>query len=531
MVEQAGIRIEMNGGSLAANRYRLWDTIIITGIPAFVILLAYQTKSFWGDEILSISYAVQPGFGTFKILAGDYHPPLYFFLLKFWIAIFGTGETGLRAFQGVQGAFFLWVSLKLFRKFIPERRYHPLWLFLVVSSEFWLFMPMLRYYTLAASLVMGSTYLLWKWKEDPTNENGYFLVLSYIALLYTDYPSSVVIALHFLYILFTQRKLFLKLLISIAISVAAFMPWVMVTVDQIRKVRDLGQVADLNTSPFAVLLKCGYSFYAFLIGETIYPFESVAVVCLIIITVIGIIAFFKFKLYRDKLFLYSFGLALVGIIFTSVITTYISTHTSFIYTPSRTFFGLGFLFLALGILYSRIQNAAMRYFLLGSLIIVVGYGDYNWAMNRHFLMPVYATPWKEVLGDLRDRDGLIFADEGLCYSYYQNHLQGTYPELQQFSSVNELSEKVLENLTEHPEGVAVYVLLQGRESTESQISPSVITYLQENGTLEYARKYLPIDDTYQRIKSKILHRESYDAKITLYKYILKDFRKNRYPLG
>ena len=97
--------------------------------------------------------------------------------------------------------------------------------------------------------------------------------------------------------------------------------------------------------------------------------------------------------------------------------------------------------------------------------------------------------------------------------------------------MNELSEKVLDNLTEHPEGVAVYVLLQGRESTESQISPSVITYLQENGTLEYARKYLPIDDTYQRIKSKILHRESYDAKITLYKYILKDFRKNRYPLG
>jgi hypothetical protein len=521
----------MMNGSLAGNRNRLWDAFLIAGIPAFVILLAYQTKSFWGDEILSISCAMQPGFGTFKILAGDYHPPLYFFLLKFWIAIFGTGEAGLRAFQGAQGAFFLWISLQLFRKFIPERRYHPLWLLLVVSSELWLFMPMLRYYTLAASLVMGSTYLLWNWKENPTNENGVFLALSYIALLYTDYPSSMVIAFHLFYILFTQRRLVVRLLVPLAAAIAAFVPWVMVTLDQIHKLRALGQVADLNTSPFAVLLKCGYSLYAFLIGETIYPFEAVAVAGLILISVVGITAFFKARLFRDRLFLFSFGLAITGIIFTSVITTYISTHTSFIYTPSRTFFGLGFLFLAFGIIYDRMQNATMRYLLLGSLVVVAGYGDYNWAMNRHFLMPVYATPWKEVLGEMRDQDGLIFADEGLCYSYYQNHLQGTYPELQQFTSVSDLSEKVLEKLTEHPEGIAVYVLLQGRESTESQISPAVMAYLQGNATLEYAKKYLPIDETYRKIKSKILHRESYDAKVTLYKYILKDFSKNRYPLG
>jgi hypothetical protein len=358
-----------------------------------------------------------------------------------------------------------------------------------------------------------------------------FLALSYIALLYTDYPSSVVIAFHLFYILFTQRRSVVRLLISIAAAVVVFVPWVMVTVDQIHKIRALGQVADLNTSPFAILLKCGYSFYAFLIGETIYPFETVAAACLILISIVGITAFFKIRLFRDKLFLYAFGLALIGIIFTSVITTYISTHTSFIYTPSRTFFGLGFLFLAFGIIYDRMRNLTMRYLLLGSLVVVAGYGDYNWAMNRHFLMPVYATPWKEVLGDMRDRDGLIFADEGLCYSYYQNHLQGTYPELQQFTSVNDLSEKVLEKLTEHPEGVAVYVLLQGRESTESQISPSVMAYLQGNATLEYSKKYLPIDETYRKIKSKILHRESYDAKVTLYKYILKDFRKNRYPMG
>ena len=87
MVEQAGLRVEMTSGSLAGNRERLWDALLIAGIPAFVIFLAYQTKSFWGDEILSISYAAQPGFGTFRVLAGDYHPPLYFFLLKllrFW---------------------------------------------------------------------------------------------------------------------------------------------------------------------------------------------------------------------------------------------------------------------------------------------------------------------------------------------------------------------------------------------------------------------------------------------------------------
>ena len=531
MAEPVGLRLVTKGRGAEFDRFLILDAFLFVAVPAIVTLISYYTKSFWGDEILSISFAVRPGWETFAALAGDYHPPLYFLLLKLWVAFFGTGEFGLRCFQTVQGILLLWVSLKLFRKIFPDRRYHPFWLLLIVSSELWLFMPMLRYYTLAASLAMISTNLLWNWKKEPSFDNTLFLILSYIALLYTDYPTSVVIAFHFGYILFTKRSLAPLLFMSDVIAVVAFLPWMVITIGQIGGLRALGHAADLNASPFAMLVKCGYSAYAFLLGETVYPFESIAVIFAALLVGIVLVGAWRNSIFKGGQLWFHGGLAISGILFTSVITTYISTHTSFIYTPSRTFFGLGFLYAALGVFHDSLKTSRLKYLLIGIFAVVIGYGDYNLAMNRHFLMPVYATPWKEVLRDLRDEDGMIFADEGLCYDYYQNHLGGAYPVLQRFSSARDLSDKVTERLAEHPEGVSVYVIIQGRESTESEISLDLITYLQGNGSLEYEKKYLLLDESYRTIKSRILHRESYVAKVTLYKYVLKDFRKNRYPMG
>jgi mannosyltransferase len=172
------------------SRLTVIDLLIALTIPFLVAMLSFSTKSFWGDEIHSINFSSGNLVELFQSLASDYHPPLYFLLLKAWITIWGTAEVGLRIFQGIQGSLLILVSLLLFRKMLPQTRYPVFWILFITSSELWLFMPMLRYYTLAASFVVLSTLLFFRWMETRNRNTGVLLGISYVLVLYTDYPIS-----------------------------------------------------------------------------------------------------------------------------------------------------------------------------------------------------------------------------------------------------------------------------------------------------------------------------------------------------
>src|ERR1041385_607893 len=92
------------------------DLLIVAAGGGAVARLAGMSKSFWGDEILSLRFAAGSAASTVAQTAADYHPPLYFLLLKGWVTLFGSDEMKLRLFQGAQGAIFLYLSLLLFRR-------------------------------------------------------------------------------------------------------------------------------------------------------------------------------------------------------------------------------------------------------------------------------------------------------------------------------------------------------------------------------------------------------------------------------
>lgn len=490
------------------------DILFIILIPAFIVFLAYTTKSFWGDEILSLQFASKDFDSFIHSLSEDYHPPLYFVLLKIWIAVLGQSEILLRMFQGMQGMLFIFLSLALFRKFFPDKSYHPLWIVLVTSSEIWLFIPMLRYYIFAACLVMFSSLIFFKWLQHPTRKNSLLLLLSYIFLLYTDYPSSIIILLHGLFILLTQKHLFRKLGIIYTTAMLLFLPWISITINQIGSLLKAEQIADLNNSPKVILLKLTFSSYAFVFGEMIFPFEIFTVV-IIILLALTFFSNIKLKgIWSSFYSQYALSVFIVGIVFTSIITTFISKHTSFIYTPSRSLFALPFLFLWLGGFYSSIKNNFSKIVFITALLLANIYGIYNWAANRHFMMPVYASPWKDIMKTLEGEEGLILVDESFCYEYYVEELKNDFPKLIKASSVDELRTELAQNPR------YIFLILTGRESTKSEIKNDIIGYITKIGILIYERKYLQLEESYRKIKSKIFGRDTYDAKFVLYKYKL-----------
>ncbi|PIW73452.1 hypothetical protein CO005_01355, partial [Candidatus Roizmanbacteria bacterium CG_4_8_14_3_um_filter_34_9] len=58
--------------------------------------LFFLTQPFWRDEAFSYFMAKKNIFEMLLLTAKDFNPPLYYFILHFWMNIFGSSEIALR---------------------------------------------------------------------------------------------------------------------------------------------------------------------------------------------------------------------------------------------------------------------------------------------------------------------------------------------------------------------------------------------------------------------------------------------------
>jgi mannosyltransferase len=74
--------------------------LVLTALLRFYRL---SGQSLWADEGNSVALARRGFVEIARRTAFDIHPPLYYWLLKIWIAIFGDSEIGLRSLSAVLG--------------------------------------------------------------------------------------------------------------------------------------------------------------------------------------------------------------------------------------------------------------------------------------------------------------------------------------------------------------------------------------------------------------------------------------------
>ena len=78
--------------------------VVVLAVGALVvgIVLRFVTRSpLWLDEALSVNIAKLPIGQIPEALRHDGHPPLYYFLLHAWMALFGSSDFAVRALSGV----------------------------------------------------------------------------------------------------------------------------------------------------------------------------------------------------------------------------------------------------------------------------------------------------------------------------------------------------------------------------------------------------------------------------------------------
>jgi len=88
--------------------------IVFILLSGFVLRLIAINQSLWIDEATSALVTRMSLVDLFgKFLPGDFHPPFYYLLLKFWSNLFGSSEVALRSLSILFGLATIYLVYKL----------------------------------------------------------------------------------------------------------------------------------------------------------------------------------------------------------------------------------------------------------------------------------------------------------------------------------------------------------------------------------------------------------------------------------
>jgi uncharacterized membrane protein len=195
-----------------------------------VRLWRLSASCLWFDEIFSVHAARHGWTELLQFVAADIiHPPLFYLLLKIWIAIGGESLVWLRLLPALLGIaavvpfFFLCRELELSRN---ERNLALL--LLAVNGYLIKYAQELRMYSLLMFLSLCSLWLFIKFlrAEEASRKQLVWLFLLNLLLVYSHYAGWLVVILEGLTLLIWHRRRVTPFLAAIIITILAYAPWV-----------------------------------------------------------------------------------------------------------------------------------------------------------------------------------------------------------------------------------------------------------------------------------------------------------------
>ena len=197
---------------------------------AFILRLISAGQSFWLDEGASLVLARLPLANLFAALAADFHPPLFYLLLHFWLPLSGTSEWLIRLPNIIFGAASVAVLYLLLKTVLSEEKNK-----LALAAAFLLainplhiyYSAELRMYSLSTLLALLSWLYLAKAVREKSKQHHHwhFFVLVSLANFYTFYGAFFNLAAQWVYVLWQNRKHFKTFILCNLLLALLFLPW------------------------------------------------------------------------------------------------------------------------------------------------------------------------------------------------------------------------------------------------------------------------------------------------------------------
>jgi len=101
--------------------YVLWAFLTVLGLALALRFYRLDAQSLWADEGTSVALAPRSLIQIARDASHDIHPPLYYFLLHYWVRLFGTTEVAVRSLSAILGTALVAATYALGRRLFNSR--------------------------------------------------------------------------------------------------------------------------------------------------------------------------------------------------------------------------------------------------------------------------------------------------------------------------------------------------------------------------------------------------------------------------
>jgi mannosyltransferase len=212
-----------------------WPVVMTASLIAAGISLAIGLRqSVWFDEAYSIALAEHSWSNIVRLTAQDVHPPLYYWLLKAWMMLFGSGELALRSMSALLLGLSVGLTALLLRRLFGAKNALVALPFLVLAPFLLRYGFEIRMYTLASLIGIAATYVLLAACEMTDARRRHWLFAGYAGLVaagvYTMYFMALVWLAHLAWLSWLvlrerQHWFIVPAVASYAASFLLFVPW------------------------------------------------------------------------------------------------------------------------------------------------------------------------------------------------------------------------------------------------------------------------------------------------------------------
>jgi mannosyltransferase len=229
-------RVEVAGRKITTYGIALLGIVLI---GAFLRVYHLGTQSIWFDEAFSVWISSLTLPQMVQATAADVHPPLYYFLLHYWIIVFGTSESTVRLLSVLFGVLAIPMIYVVGRQLFNKETGLVGALILALSSFNIYYSQEARMYSLMVLLGLLSMYFFWRFLRQSNLVSSVGYVLSTTLLVYTHYYGWFVVIAQNIYVvtlllLSKHREYRLRdWAVLQAIVVALFVPWMVVLIQLI----------------------------------------------------------------------------------------------------------------------------------------------------------------------------------------------------------------------------------------------------------------------------------------------------------
>jgi uncharacterized membrane protein len=194
-------------------------------------------QSFWLDEATSATVAKNFSFGQIitQFSPGDFHPPLYYLILKVWTLPFGVSEVSTRSFSIVCALISIWLIYVIGKTLKNKFAGYAAAFLLATSPLFIYYSQEARMYVLETLLILIAVYLFIKFlhKVNFVTAIGLSFTLAFLGL--TDYLPLLILPVFWLValLLHKNKQWWLLFISAHLILLLAFIWWSPIFIRQV----------------------------------------------------------------------------------------------------------------------------------------------------------------------------------------------------------------------------------------------------------------------------------------------------------